>query len=60
MGPCDVNREENVIRNKIIFQVKHSSQGQGGPGKERLVTLGYTNYEGIDYKEVFLLYVEMH
>ena len=46
---------QNVIRSKLLFKVK-----MDGRNKTRLVAMGFSQKEGVDYKEVFAPTVREH
>ena len=48
-------KDKNVISTKQVFRNKLNEDGKVSRKKERLVCKGYSQEEGIDYDEKFLL-----
>lgn len=49
---------KNVVPNKWVFKTKCRSDGSVERLKARLVTVGYLQYNGIDFNETFSLVIK--
>ena len=52
-------KDKNVIGTKWVFRSKMNEQGKAVRNKSRLVCKGYSQQEGIDYKETYTLVTRM-
>ena len=41
--------DQDIIKNKWVFKIKHDKNGQPTPCKARLVAKGYSQIRGINY-----------
>ena len=46
---------KSVVTSKWIYKIKHAADGSIEKYKERFVARGFSQKEGIDYEEIFLL-----
>ena len=51
----EISRETNILRSKLVFDIKRGPQGEFLKYKARHVACGYTQIEGIDFLNHTLL-----
>ena len=50
-------KDKSMVSSKWIFKTEHSTNGSIEKYKERFVSHGFSQKEGIDYEETFALYL---
>jgi hypothetical protein len=53
MGNSSQTKSKDVVSSKWLFKIKHAPDGSIDKYKERFVTRGFSQKEGIDYEETF-------
>jgi hypothetical protein len=53
MSDIEPKRRGKILRSKLVFDIKRGASGEFQKFKARMVAMGHSQVEGVDYKETF-------